>query len=63
MYGRIREIFENKEDEEEVFENLKEWERKKMCESRNKSENFESCDNNREIDGPGESYENNAGVT
>ena len=34
-----------------------------MCESRNKSENFESCDKNREICGPGESYENNAGVT
>ena len=34
-----------------------------MCESRNKNEKFESCDKNREIGGPGESYENNAGVT
>ena len=46
----------------EIFENLKELKRK-MCESRNKCENFESCDKNREIGGHGESYENNAGVT
>ena len=39
----------------EIFKNLKEW--------KTKSENFESCNKNREMGGPGESNENNAGVT